>query len=419
MKGFIKGILLTVVLALPIHGCAGEMLSISELVSHAEENALLEWNQTYEAHERIVHVNIPVIIPEVNDFPIIQVSAYWGDEAIKRVGLPKASDQTNAGVGTLYEDANILFQLDNTNMSGEIATVYCTDPEKMDYAFFQVYNRNPNAQRSGNWGFTSDYYYPYEINPETIFAEDNELSLADAETALKRLLAYYYGEKEADVDLDYVEIRGRARKLIGRRTDDLGDYKEDYPKGTYCLYYRQNMEGIPIYMEIGNKMLTTNQSKVSQDVALKRERISHMSDVNKIEFMDNSSFFMNAVLLKEEHILESDVPLASLDEIITRLEQEINAGRIRDVYALRLGYVCYLDEGSPDTYTLYPTWMCDCIYTESAKESIMENITSDAFRENFRYEQVLIDAQTCELLAGWIVEDDGLYHKEPITWDDL
>lgn len=49
----------------------------------------------------------------------------------------------------------------------------------------------------------------------------------------------------------------------------------------------------------------------------------------------------------------------------------------------------------------------------------MENITSDAFRENFRYEQVLIDAQTCELLAGWIVEDDGLYHKEPITWDDL
>ena len=53
MKGFIKGILLTVVLALPIHGCAGEMLSISELVSQAEENVLLEWNQTYEAHERI------------------------------------------------------------------------------------------------------------------------------------------------------------------------------------------------------------------------------------------------------------------------------------------------------------------------------------------------------------------------------
>lgn len=38
MKGFIKGILLTAVLALPIHGCAGEMLSINELANHAEEN---------------------------------------------------------------------------------------------------------------------------------------------------------------------------------------------------------------------------------------------------------------------------------------------------------------------------------------------------------------------------------------------
>lgn len=166
-------------------------------------------------------------------------------------------------------------------------------------------------------------------------------------------------------------------------------------------------------------MLTTGEGNITQDVALKCSRISHMSDVNKLEFMDFTSFYMNAVLLKEERILKEDVPLAPVEEVIRRLEEEISAGRIRDVFALRLGYVCYLDEGSPETYTLYPAWMCDCIYAESAKESIMENVVTDAFRENFRYEQILLDAQTCELQAGWIAEDDGLYHDVAVTWEDV
>ena len=144
-----------------------------------------------------------------------------------------------------------------------------------------------------------------------------------------------------------------------------------------------------------------------------------MSDVNYLEFMDSSSFFLNAVLFKERDFLEQDVPLASLGEIIAKLEQEISEGRLRNVYALRLGYVCYLDENSPDTYTLYPAWICDCIYAESPKQEIETPVFSDAFRDDFCYEQIIIDAQTCELQAGWIAEDDGLYHKEPITWDDM
>ena len=417
MKGFIRGILLAVVLALPIHGCMGEMVAISELTN--QENALLEWNQTYEAHGRTIQINVPVIIPEVDHFPIIQVSAWMGSEVVENLELVKAKDQTNAGIGIFYEDANILSYLGGNNISGEAATVYHVDPEKKDRAILQVFNHEPLAQRLGNWWYTSDNYYPYEVSPESIFAEDNELSLMDAENALKQLLTYYYGDACSDVEMDYVEIRGRARKKNGKSLNDLGDYKKDYPKGTYCLYYRQKIEGIPIYLEIGSKMLTTNQTKVSQDVALKWERITHMSDVNYLEFMDSSSFFLNAVLFKERDLLEQDVPLASLGEIIAKLEQEISEGRLRNVYALRLGYVCYLDENSPDTYTLYPAWICDCIYAESPKQEIETPVFSDAFRDNFCYEQIIIDAQTCELQAGWIAEDDGLYHKEPITRDDL
>lgn len=416
MKGFIRGILITILFVLPIHGCAEKMLSINELVAQTDG---FNWSQTYQAYERTIDVHIPAVIPKVEKLPIIQVSAWMGSEVVEKKGLLKASDQTNAGVGTLYEDEDIFLYLNNENTSDETATVYHSNPDEIDSATFTVFNKEPLAQLSGNWGFISECYYPYEIIPETVFAEDNSLSLADAENALKRILTYYYGEEAADVEMDYVEIRGRAREKNGRRWDDLGDYKKDYPTGTYCLHYRQEIKGIPIYMEIGNKMLTTNKTKISSDVASKWARISGMSEGNWFEFMDYTSFFLNAILLKEERILEADVPLASLDEVVGRLEEEINAGRIRDVFALRLGYVCYFDEGSPETYTLYPAWICDCIYTESAKESIMENVVTDAFRENFRYEQIIVDAQTCELQAGWIAEDEGLFHSAPITWDGV
>ena len=110
---------------------------------------------------------------------------------------------------------------------------------------------------------------------------------------------------------------------------------------------------------------------------------------------------------------------ATLDEVIQALEKKIEEGSIRDIYALRLGYVCYPDDISPDIYALYPAWICDCIYANSPREQIMENIVTDAFRENFRYEQIVVDAQTCDIQAGWIDRDEGLYHAEPMTWGKI
>ena len=142
-------------------------------------------------------------------------------------------------------------------------------------------------------------------------------------------------------------------------------------------------------------------------------------NINGLEYMDGASFMLNATWMMEEKKIQEDVPLATLDEVIQVLEKKIEEGYIRDIYALRLGYVCYLDDTSPDTYTLYPTWVCDCIYANSPREQIMKNIVTDAFRENFRYEQIAVDAQTCDIQAGWIDRDEGLYHAEPMTWGKM
>lgn len=391
-----------------------DMVSISELRQQVE--AMGRWTQTYDTPNGEVSVDIPIIVPEVENMPILQVSAVMGKDVAEEKGLHKSVDQENAGAGIFYDDFNILSKL-NANVD-DAAMIFCANSEEIDLAFLQVSHNDPNSMRMGSWDYSSDYYYPNEMNPETLFAEENEQPMSTANDALAVLLQNYYGKENADYDVDYVEVRGKARKRVGRTKNDLGAYKKDYPKATYYISFRQKLEGIPIYLEIGHKMLTTNQTYVTQEVALKCQRIRGI-ETNTLEYMDETSFILDTTWMREEKRIQEDVPLATLEDVMRALEKRIEEGYIRDIYALRLGYVCYLDDTSPDIYALYPAWICDCIYANSPREQIMENIVTDAFRENFRYEQILVDAQTCDIQAGWIDRDEGLYHAEPMTWGKI
>ena len=391
-----------------------DMVSISELRQQVE--MMGRWTKTYDTPNGEVSVDIPIIAPEVENVPILQVSAVMGKDVAEEKGLHKSVDQENAGAGIFYDDFDILSKL-NANVD-DAAMIFCANPEEIDLAFLQVSHNDPNSMRMGSWDYSSDYYYPNEMNPETLFAEENDQPLSAADDVLAVLLQNYYGRENADYGVDYVEVRGRARKRVGRTKNDLGAYKKDYPKGTYYISFRQKLEGIPIYLEIGHKMLTTNQTYVTQEVALKCQRIRGI-ETNTLEYMDETSFILDTTWMGEEKRIQEDVPLATLDEVIQALEKKIEEGYIRDIYALRLGYVCYPDDISPDIYALYPAWICDCIYANSPREQIMENIVTDAFRENYRYEQILVDAQTCDIQEGWIDRDEGLYHAEPMTWGKM
>ena len=277
------------VFVLVLSVASADMVSISELRQQAE--AVGRWTQTYETPNGKVSVDIPIIVPEVENVPILQVSAVMGKDVAEERGLPKAADQENAGAGIFYDDFDILSKL-NTDVD-DAAMIFCANPEEIDLAFLQVSHNDPNSMRRGSWDYSSDYYYPNEMNPETLFAEENEQSMSTANDALAVLLQNCYGKENVDYDVDYVEVRGRARKRVGRTKNDLGAYKKDYPKGTYYISFRQKLEGIPIYLEIGQKMLTTNQTHITQEVALKCSGISWIN-INGLEYMDEGSFMLNA-----------------------------------------------------------------------------------------------------------------------------
>ena len=76
--GMMGALLLMPALAL----ASGDMVSISELRQQVE--AMGRWTQTYDTPNGEVSVDIPIIVPEVENMPILQVSAcllYTSDAA--------------------------------------------------------------------------------------------------------------------------------------------------------------------------------------------------------------------------------------------------------------------------------------------------------------------------------------------------
>ena len=410
-------IFFVLLLVLMLATASADMVSISEL--HQQAEAVGRWTQTYETPNGKVNVDIPIIVPEVENVPILQVSAVMGKDVAEERGLAKAADQENAGAGIFYDDFDILSKL-NADVD-DAAMIFCANPEEIDLAFLQISHNDPNSMRRGSWDYSSDYYYLNEVNPEMLFAEENDQPLSAANDVLAVLLQNYYGNENADYDVDYVEVRGKARKRVGRTKNDLGAYKKDYPKGTYYISFRQKIGGLPVYMEIGQKMLTTDKTHVTQETALKCSRVSWIN-INGLEYMDGASFMLNATWMREEKRIQEDVPLATLDRVLESIEKEITTGRIRNIHALRLGYMRYSNPEMEDYAWAVPMWVLDCDYVPNGKQSIV-----DSFHEHFElnrweayeFAQIPLDAQTGEMKIITTGDEATFAVPEMTTWEDI
>lgn len=286
---------------------------------------------------------------------------------------------------------------------------------------FNANYSSPRDEHNLNTKYTSEFFYPYEIEQVYTYAEDNPASLEDAVTNLEKIIGYFY-PGEPDVMVDRVELRSRLHKVKGIDDYNLGDYVEDYPSGTYNLSIREMMDGIPIYVDVGDRLsldLASDKGKKGvNDFWRKNVKLWRVSN-NYFEFMNKSRFELNTVWLKRVNKIEEDVPLQNVDVIINNLEKEIEKGKIRKIYALKLGYCVYFSDEGKNIYTIYPAWICECDYTESAKEELkkFEQVQDD--RKQYYYKQLVINAQTGQIEPYLIKKQELAYCPQIITWESL
>ena len=396
---------------------SGDMVSVSELRQQVERMG--RWTASYEAYKRKIEVDIPIDIPEVDAVPIVQVSGYYAVDQEGR--LTRDGTKLNK-IGydgfDIYEEDGLMTYLSTTDVTGEI-NVSPFDKDKG--VILLAYYNSPSNLRTHKVKYDSKVYYPYEVDADEIYAEDNPQSAAAAKAYLERVLGYFYPESDNSIALRYLEVRSRGHKVKGLDDYNLGDYAKDYPMGTYALNFCQTIQGIPVYHDVGWRLDTTGNAphELIKDAWKKTEPIMDISD-NYFEFMDDNSFEMLVRWVKEVGVIEEDVPLAPLSNIISSVEDEIQKGRIRKVYALRLGYGCYITEESPETYVLYPTWICECDYMDDPKWEIDEwayNLEK-GFNKKYTFKTFVINAQTGEMDDPYLSKKEQIFCPSIITWDE-
>ena len=130
------------------------------------------------------------------------------------------------------------------------------------------------------------------------------------------------------------------------------------------------------------------------------------------DVLNPQSFQVFSILLKQQEVLLEDAPLAPISTMLESIEQEIMAGRVRNVFALRLGYFCFLNEDSPDAYTVYPVWVCECDVTKTAKEEGSLYVLDAGMRDGTKFGLLGVNAITGEVIDRLTPSMEKLYCPE-------
>ena len=358
-----------------------DMVSISELRQQVE--AMGRWTQTYEAHGRTIEVDIPIYIPNEKELAVYDCSAYT--EYIKN---PNSDDKNN--VYSYNENLRELTKEKDGTSEADIE-VYGKGTE------LRIMLNNPEdllgKNKNDNIKIKEYGFYQYQVDDKVTYAENNEMSLEEAEKYLEEIVEYFIKDEYNGIDIDYIKIAGRGRKTKSYTDEELGEYVDYYPKGSYFFNYYQVLHKIPIMMTIIATLNNKQENKIYGDL------FEYWGTTGGIcQIMDRNAFWLTVKWMKVEKVHNEKVKLLPIENVISALEKEIEDGHIRNVYSLKLGYIIYLNEESPKTYTLYPMWVLDCDYVETKGGNIKVNPYSQDIRDGFSFERICINAETAEIV---------------------
>lgn len=365
-------IALLALLMLPLASAsAGEYQSIREL----RQQTPARWTKSYETKWRDIEVDAEVFVPEVDHVPILRVCG-----GVKQP-VPSAEE---AGWDRVEARTPYHLVLMNDNPQYPLKV----NGKRVD---------SPTAL--GNWykGFAPENtYVPMD---DTTFGE----IVAMAEESLRRA-----GYDPADFLLH------RPNHLWTHHIYEKGT-KEDLLPGYMSMELRPLLAGIPVLGPIQEK------------VSFAQDSICVFSDAN-VGYDGYTGRLLHIFLsvFSVDEVLAEDVPLCPFDQVMQAVEKEINAGHVRKIYEIELGYVLYSD---PDFHTdkkgrdrfdgacffMKPAWQVNCLYVDSPSEKLRDSSSyTDDERNTLDYRQLIIDAQTGKLLTS----KDGYLYSGFTPWKE-
>ena len=379
-------------------GAESGKVSISELREQVE--AMGRWTASYtDVKSRTVEVDVAPILPEVKTVPVMTArKPENAKENIENVCIPSMTTERSEDGATIVSFAN------------------AGTGDQMEIRFFEIGDQSISVEYQNT-------QTKMQENPD-LFETRNGISICSNEVEWDK--AYLDG-----YDLTPREVVKRANEKMAKLFPDLQLALEatwiEAVKNSVPLYsceLRQTVNGIPILLGAQSPVVAVRDAEFEKPKSWAKIGNSIWGDFRAPTWtfycwVDGSySFCM--VPLAEDETIAADVPLSPLDRVIDSIEKQIEAGHIRDIYALRFGYCCY--EGTEGRTILYPVWEVECAYCYSAKKEIPTDAELEdepSILSGLFYRKMIVNAQTGEFIDPAKLMDRVFDCPEIMTWEDV
>ena len=358
-----------------------------QTVSQLRESVPARWTTTIETKWRDVAIDAEIVTPDVEAIPVVKV----GYDLHPSPLTPEESGWVE--VNDSYETGSlILYMTDDTGKP----------PRKING---RKVNRDPVSKE--NW-------YG-DFDPNQTYIPLSDIRFSEIQDLIRDELVKF-GYPPEDFDLETPERMWLQHWYFAGT-------KEDAAPAEILMNLYTKLNGITVYGHILDAVRNTRGERARKDGFWD----SMTTSVAYEGVIDRLSLLFISHLLPVE-TLADDVPLCPFSMIQKSLEQEIKKGRVRKIYEISLGYVLYCEPGvyqeqgqEPDYsnifYYVKPMWRVNCLKASGAQKELEESDEDDE-RNSVAYTQMLVDAQTGEIIGQSDAADRSMFPGF-LSWEDV
>lgn len=385
MKRVMAGVAfaLTLIRMLTAAASAQEYQTVSQL----RESVPARWTTTIETKWRDVAIDAEIVTPDVEAIPVVKVGydLHPSPLTTEESGWVEVNDSYETG-------SLILYMTDDTGKP----------PRKING---RKVNRDPVSKENWYGGF----------DPNQTYIPLSDIRFSEIQDLIRDELVKF-GYPPEDFDLETPERMWLQHWYFAGT-------KEDAAPAEILMNLYTKLNGITVYGHILDAVRNTRGERARKDGFWD----SMTTTVAYEGVIDRLSLLFISHLLPVE-MLADDVPLCPFSMIQKSLEQEIKKGRVRKIYEISLGYVLYCEPGayhewgqkadySSIFYDVKPMWRVNCLKASGAQKELEESDEDDE-RNSVAYTQMLVDAQTGEIIGQSDAADRSMFPGF-LTWEDV
>lgn len=270
------------------------------------------------------------------------------------------------------------------------------------------------------------YHFPWELDPDAACVRNTEITLNEAMRVWHEDIALCHPDEDIAIRPTKIKLRG---SLLA------ADSKERNQRDGYLVIEAavQLIGGVPLMGVIssGFNIPYINSLETRRIVdSLEPYRVGSYAALRYGNgfygnFTDTENYRTSSMLVRTRTIEYEDVPLAPLDRVLEGVKKEIEAGVIRRVYSVELGYILYSDPDMTDYAWAIPRWKVEADYVPEGMEKDYEYKCGHEMYADVPlwgseyYAELPVDAQSGELILITTGDEETYSVPDMVTWKTM